>query len=314
MRPYTPSHNVHHAQGSHQRHGVSSGMRMAVALSATLLFGGVVWACAVLFMPPDNGEIKIIKADAAPYKGKPDQPGGMDIPDQDKLIFNAVSPDGKLVAVEHIMPGPEKPMEQGTTPSSLPQAQAPAPTALGRTVEVVQGQSPPAPQPAAAATPKAGVVVDAPAAFDSAHISANKTKPQPQPQLQSQSQPQPQPQPQIESPSPQVEVNAAVEPPATPAPATDVEKPQAAVSSVAGKVHVQLASYGDRAQAEKAMTALKSKYANTLGGVPLLLAEADIKGRGHFYRIQAAVADNASAQKLCAGIKAEGGVCVLVHP
>src|SRR5215470_4275864 len=65
----------------------------------------------------------LIKAEQQPYKVKPDDPGGMDVPDQDKLIYNEVSPQAGDAAkkAEHLLPPPESPMPR---PSEQPHEQA----------------------------------------------------------------------------------------------------------------------------------------------------------------------------------------------
>lgn len=61
----------------------------------------------------------LIKAEEGPTKERPDEPGGMDVPDQDKLIYNRLNPDSSDKSgetVEHLLPMPEKPV---TPPASL---------------------------------------------------------------------------------------------------------------------------------------------------------------------------------------------------
>jgi len=58
--------------------------------------------------------VPLIRADERPTKVKPEQPGGMEIPDQDKLIYN---PTRKVV--EHLLAPAEKPMPR-PAPSSSP--------------------------------------------------------------------------------------------------------------------------------------------------------------------------------------------------
>ena len=58
-----------------------------------------------------NGAVPLIRADERPTKVKPEQPGGMQIPDRDKLIYNQTRP-----VVEHLLPPPEKPMARPAPP------------------------------------------------------------------------------------------------------------------------------------------------------------------------------------------------------
>jgi cell division septation protein DedD len=63
-----------------------------------------------------SGDVPLIRADERPTKVKPEQPGGMEIPDRDKLIYN---PTRKVV--EHLLAPAEKPMPRPVpSPSPTP--------------------------------------------------------------------------------------------------------------------------------------------------------------------------------------------------
>jgi SPOR domain len=108
-----------------------------------------------------TGDVPLIRADERPTKVKPEKPGGMEIPDRDKLIYTQ-----KRAAVEHLLPPPEKPMARPTAtsaataqpeapeppPVSPPALAAPAPvpapaTATAATAVPGQPQQPPAKPP-----------------------------------------------------------------------------------------------------------------------------------------------------------------------
>jgi len=57
-------------------------------------------------------DIPLIRADERPTKVKPEKPGGMEVPDRDKLIYTQ-----KRASVEHLLPPPEKPMARPTATS-----------------------------------------------------------------------------------------------------------------------------------------------------------------------------------------------------
>jgi len=101
------------------------------------LFSGGLWLAYIEVTrhaggEPASGGVPLIRADERPTKVKPEQPGGMEIPDRDKLIYNPARP-----VVEHLLPPPEKPM---TRP-------LPSPTAPSQTEAA--GSQPSAPPPAA---------------------------------------------------------------------------------------------------------------------------------------------------------------------
>jgi hypothetical protein len=77
-------------------------------------------------------DVPLIRADEHPTKVKPEKPGGMEVPDRDKLIYTQ-----KRATVEHLLPPPEKPMlrpeaSSAPPPSGMPQPQpVPAATPAG---------------------------------------------------------------------------------------------------------------------------------------------------------------------------------------
>ena len=76
--------------------------------------GGVITGAA---------DVQLIRADERPTKVKPEKPGGMEVPDRDKLIYTQ-----KRAAVEHLLPPPEKPMPRPTAPSAAAPSTSPQPT------------------------------------------------------------------------------------------------------------------------------------------------------------------------------------------
>jgi hypothetical protein len=92
----------------------------ALALLVMGLFGGGLWFAYVQGARHADGDaasigVPLIRADERPTKVKPERPGGMEIPDRDKLIYNPIRP-----TVEHLLPPPEKPMPR-PAPRLLPE-------------------------------------------------------------------------------------------------------------------------------------------------------------------------------------------------
>jgi len=104
------------------------------------VFAGGLWLAYLQGLRHGNtatgsGDVPLIRADERPTKVKPEKPGGMEVPDRDKLIFTQ-----KRATVEHLLPPPEKPMAR----PGAPLAAAPSPEAQ---------QTPPAVSAPAAAPP-----------------------------------------------------------------------------------------------------------------------------------------------------------------
>ena len=119
-----------------------------ITVAAMAVFAGGLWFAYVqgtrhAAMPQavSDSNVPLIRADQRPIKVKPDQPGGMDVPDRDKLVFN--EKDGGP-PVEKLLPPPESP--QPLPPPSPKQALSappiPAPPTLAATpapvIETVQ--------------------------------------------------------------------------------------------------------------------------------------------------------------------------------
>ncbi|WP_032112635.1 SPOR domain-containing protein [Candidatus Paracaedibacter symbiosus] len=58
---------------------------------------------------PHHSEPPLIKAEPTPFKVRPDNPGGMVIPHQDKLIYGRIAPE-QHQPIEHLLPAPEQPI------------------------------------------------------------------------------------------------------------------------------------------------------------------------------------------------------------
>jgi SPOR domain len=117
------------------------GLAVVLALGVMGLSAGGLWVGYRLSTGrAPSGGIPLIHADTDPIKVKPDDPGGMEIPNRDRFVFN---PKGGM-PVERLLPPPETPLPR------------PVPTA-NNTVP------PPSAEPVAAPAPSAPVAAPAPA-------------------------------------------------------------------------------------------------------------------------------------------------------
>ena len=108
---------------------------VAVALGG---FSAVVWYSFTKGQE-DNQEalVPLIKAENKPIKVRPEKPGGMEVPNQDKLVYSRMNPGERPPPVEKLLPLPETPVakpaaspEDGSTGNAKKVAAA-APTAEG---------------------------------------------------------------------------------------------------------------------------------------------------------------------------------------
>jgi len=91
---------------------------IASSIIVVFLFGGVLWY--LYYEKNKNGEVPLITAGATPVKTAPDEPGGMEVENQDRLIFDKVS--GKSTALkDSVQPGPETPVDSVADETTIEQ-------------------------------------------------------------------------------------------------------------------------------------------------------------------------------------------------
>ena len=262
-----------------------------IALVALAGFGGVVWYAYDQGVrqsgPP--GVTPLIKADTSPTKVRPEQPGGMDVPHQDKLVLNTLA-GGKSDAppVERLLPPPETPLPRPTagaaaaTPTPAP-AGAPAPVANAPSVPPKIGPAPitaPA-APAAATTPATPAAPPAHAPTQIAAAPAPATV-------------APAPKPADKSPSAPAKVTPAAAP--------------------GSGFKVQLVSVKQQGETAQEWARLQHSFPEL---VPLHMSvmRVDLGDKGVWYRIYGGpLADAAAAGQLCSALKAKNQGCVVVKP
>ena len=120
--------------------GLIAGLVTVVVLG---VFAGGLWFAYQQGLRRGGGsmgaaDVPLISADERPTKVKPENPGGMEVPDRDKLIYTQKRP-----TVEHLLPPPEKPMPRPTAPSAAVPSGSPQPPLM----TAAAGASNPGPQP-----------------------------------------------------------------------------------------------------------------------------------------------------------------------
>ncbi|MDD2325829.1 MAG: SPOR domain-containing protein [Alphaproteobacteria bacterium] len=78
-----------------------------------------------------------------------------------------------------------------------------------------------------------------------------------------------------------------------------------------GTKKVQLASYPDKASAEKEVKRLQSKYASLLGGAKLSIVPADLGSKGTYYRVLSTSMPESKAKAVCAAVVTQKGSCMV---
>ena len=263
-----------------------------VAVAAVLGFGVVlVYAYNKGKQDSSDKTPPVIAAKEGPSKIRPESPGGMKVPNQDKEVFNRLEADKQTGGVERLLPPPEKPMTPPTPPPGTVAEEAAklAPAAGGPPEGNVVKPLAPAGTPAA--TPPKEVKT----------LAAKPPKTAPKA-------------PEAKKAAPPPKKVAAKPPVSQPKPAP---KPKAAAKTAArtGAYRVQMASLKSRAAVQKNWATLKRKHADLLGKLGLNIQSVTLSGgRGTYYRMQAGpLTSRAQATALCANLKKRKQGCIVVR-
>lgn len=244
-----------------------------------------------LVAEPD-GEVPMIRADTGPIKVRPDEPGGMDVPDRDKLVYDRIDGNDERKTVERLLPPPETPLPK------------PAPSAE---------ETPVAPQTSvpSAATPSVPAKPMAP-------------PPPPAPPGKAEMPAAPTPAPQKVVPSVEDVLTAMRPPPpietkkeATPAQSVAKTGPAKIPSATnGGAFQVQLSALRSHEQAETEWDRLRRRNSDLLENMKLSVVRADLgPGKGVFFRLRAGpLADEQAAQNLCQKLSERKVGCLVVRP
>jgi hypothetical protein len=226
-------------------------------------------------LTPTGDGVPLIRADERPTKVKPDQPGGMPVPDQNVSLYND-KPGGP--PVEKLLAPPEQPLPRPAAPPKDAAAPPPIPGAFA---------SAPAATPGAAATaPPAIERKTAAAPATTAGKPGAPVKPAPAKE-------------------------ASTKEAAAILGASTSASPKAATG---GPAKVQLGSVRTAEAARDEWARLKREQPDLLGKLTAVAVRADLGDKGTYYRIQAGpLADGGAAERLCGELRQRKLGCTLVR-
>lgn len=292
-----------------QEGGVFRWMSAIVVLLAVAGFFGLAWyAYKNGGDTGDEKDIEVVKADKAPVKEAPANPGGMDIPNQDKTVYGLISGKNEKPVAEHILAAPEEPLPR-TTPEDTQTWMSDS--LKGKTaaqVEAMKVGGDDAPKDQAKDQSKeqfnpgkvrtaTGAVTTAPAALaakssapakppvaaapaagsDDSDDSDDDAKPAAKPAVQAQ---------------------------AKPAPAASTTPPSG--------TRIQLGAYKSQAEADKNWTHIAGKFASEVKSKQHYVVRADLGSKGVYYRLQVApFASPKDAEQFCLDFVSAGQGCMV---
>ena len=303
-----------------------------VALLAVVLFLGVVWyAYTWGSRSAATGDVPVVAAPEGAEKVEPDDPGGMDVPHQDKLVLNQ---DGESESgqVERLLPPPEEPRppensqptqageaspEQGTAPADgaaegeqvadLPETTVPDQDMP----EDGQGAG-----MAAADTDGAGdnAAADGEAqAGDGQAGEGSKTQTAETQTAETQTAAAPTRTPE-RKPGGDGQGASSTAETAAADPAQGAGEPADQPSSAPdeGRFAVQIAAFRSEQAARNAWSTYQQRFPEILSGQRLLLQNAEVNGQMYWRVRTGPFADRASAQTVCDRLEARDQSCLPV--
>ena len=286
-------------------------LRIAGALVVMGIFAGGLWFAYTLGMrhtggSANSGEIPLIRADNRPIKIKPENPGGMQIPDRDMFIYGQQRPE-----VEHLLPPPEQPMARPAPPPPTPNPPVAANRLPAQPPSPAPSSASPAPAPAsdsaAAAVPPSVPPAPAPAPVASAEEASpapSATSPATSP-----AKPIPPRQPQLSPAAVAAAEMLGISP-------VSAMRPTAARggSAHASGIRLQLGAMRSESEARGQWEQMKRKNPDLLGNLSGAAIRADLGDQGTYYRIQTGpVTDPASADRICGQLRQRHFPCMVVR-
>ncbi len=287
------------------------GRFLLLLVLALVVVAGGAWAWMVygkrlssmIAGPSAGGGVPVVRADPTPTKVRPSDPGGMDVPDRDKLVYERLRGDGAEKRVERLMAPAEAPITPPRAAESRP-AQRPAPEAMERLPRVpteaqVRAAVKPEPPPLA---PRAS----APEPEDSPPSSADTAPEAPTAEAVAEAKPEPKPEakpaPKSE-PAPGLPVAAQ-----TPASSAGEQAPAPASGYL-----IQIAAVREPERAQTEWSRLQRQHGETLRGLKLFVVRADLGDKGVFWRLRAGpFADEAAAKNRCVELAKRKVGCMVV--
>lgn len=268
----------------------AGGKGRTMALVAGVVVGAVIAGAAAwtVFGPNSDGtagQVPLIVAEPEPYKVRPDDPGGLQVENQDKLVYERLDGASSEAGVENILPPPETPKAPVAAPAPVVQA----------------AQDPVVEEMANMPTPEAEVVPTVPEPVREAVAIPPPSAP-------------------LVTPAPPVVPTEAASTEAEPEPAPTLE-PAAAprtlesfVAALSGDYLIQIAALRSEEVAQSEWDRLSKQYASLLGAYRPMIVRADLGERGIFYRLRAGpLKDRPAAEELCAALAAENVGCLVVR-
>jgi hypothetical protein len=299
---------------SPKSHKNGSVLKTLVFVVISVVLGAGSWALygdsIISILGSSEGEVLVIRADISPIKVRPDKPGGLQVPDRDKLVYSRIENGGTetkdQATVERLLPLPEAPLP---IPRSTPLASKPLniemqPIASTPEVADVISAVKPTPAPPPPTTPTS-TLKPAPNTPRPIPLSKNKT-------------------PVIIPKTIAVKPTIVIEPRPKPVVITKKVRNQKSLTAVKAKpitnpssnvYRVQLAAARSIDAARKEWDRLRLKNLDVLGNLGSKITKYDSGANGIFYRLRAGpLKKDVEALTLCKTLAKRKTGCLVIRP
>ncbi|MGE0499585.1 MAG: SPOR domain-containing protein [Rhizobiaceae bacterium] len=322
------------------------GLLIAAVVGGVALLGGVGAFAFSLGGGGDADVPALVRADSEPVKVRPEEPGGVTVPNQDNKVFetmagnaaadkpvqerlNSSSEEPVDIASRVVDPAADQPRDLAVAPSKnedrvvvdeaepsdTMEVAAVAPRKVKTMIVRPDGTLVPRDEPAAGAA--------APLASSAETAAPVATAEAPLPGTEPVAAVAPDPAtpvaPEAVSESAPVAATTETPPSAPVAPARPADQPvdvvgevapeRVALTTPAGGWAVQIASQPSEEAAKSTYADLSRRYASIIGEQPASIVKAEIAGKGTFWRVRIAADSRNDAIGLCERYKAAGGNC-----
>jgi hypothetical protein len=301
---------------------------VGLILVVVILFAGIlISSYATNTTVSMEGGVPIIRADKTEFRTRPEQPGGIDIPNQDRLVLQDLGRKQAPLTVASVLPPPEQPMPRPAAAGSdqrgwrlpLPAASAGAGVLeilLPRAGQAAGPVQAPAPVVPPIAAPDASV---APAADPSAPATTAAADP---------SAPAPSPESAAAAADPiaallngqggttqgwvDPDSGTPMQMAALPTPPSAAVPAMPAIAAVAGgHFAVQIAAVATPEEAQAEWARFQRRFPELFGTLQLAAPQVSATARLG-YRVQAVPLDQATATRLCDALASEKTGCLVV--
>jgi cell division septation protein DedD len=269
----------------------AGGKARTIGLVVGVVAGAIIAGTAAWFVfgpggGAERGQTPLIVAEPEPFKVRPDNPGGLQVENQDKLVYGRIGDGARAPGVENILPSPETPKAPALPPVALA-AQEAVPFVVS--------------EPLGKAEPVAKQVLES---VEETVVAAVPSTPAAPPSIDT---------PKVPVPS----LPAVSEPTAAPLPrplAAQEQTLESMVAVLSGDYLIQIVALRSQEAAEREWDRVSRRHASILGSYRPLIVKTDLGDRGIFYRLRAGpLASRNDAEQLCSALVAENVGCLVVR-